>query len=64
MPYALSGNAHIYYEVEGEGPPLILQHGFTQSLQDWREFGWVAALQNDYQLISTDFDRCPRSWRE
>jgi len=54
MPYALNGTAHIYYEVEGEGPPLILQHGFTQSMQNWREFGWLAALRQDYRLILID----------
>lgn len=54
MPYALNGTAHIYYEVEGEGPPLILQHGFTQSIQNWREFGWVAALHQDYRLVLID----------
>lgn len=51
MPYALNGNAHIYYEVEGEGPPLILQHGYPQDIEDWREFGWAEALRQEYQLI-------------
>src|SRR5437016_5998100 len=54
MPYARNGKARIYYEVEGEGPPLILQHGFGQDLNDWRDFGWVAALQNDFRLILID----------
>lgn len=54
MPYVLNGNAHIYYEVEGEGPPLILHHGFTSGIQDWHEFGWVEALRHDYQLILID----------
>jgi pimeloyl-ACP methyl ester carboxylesterase/predicted ester cyclase len=51
MPYALNGNAHIYYEVDGEGPPLILMHGYPQHLEDWREFGWAEALRQEYQLI-------------
>ena len=25
----------IYFEAEGSGPPLILQHGFTQSTARW-----------------------------
>jgi pimeloyl-ACP methyl ester carboxylesterase/predicted ester cyclase len=54
MPYALNGDIHIYYEVEGEGPPLILQHGLTFSLQDWREFGWVDALRREYRLVLID----------
>ena len=44
----------IYYEVEGNGPPLVLQHGLTQTLEDWRDFGYSKALKNDYQLILID----------
>jgi len=54
MPYAKNGDINIYYEVEGEGPPLVLQHGFSDSLEGWREYGYVDALQNDYQLILID----------
>lgn len=54
MPYANNQGVKIYYEVEGEGAPLVLLHGFTQALEDWREFGWVDALKHDYQLILID----------
>jgi pimeloyl-ACP methyl ester carboxylesterase len=54
MPYAKNESINIYYEVEGDGPPLVLQHGFTRDLSDWRDFGYVAALKNDYQLILVD----------
>ena len=27
MPYADNQGVRIYYEVEGEGPPLVLAHG-------------------------------------
>ena len=39
MSYADNRGIRIHYRVEGEGPPLVLQHGFTQSIDDWYEFG-------------------------
>jgi len=33
MPYADNRGVRIHYEVEGEGPPLVMQHGFTDSIQ-------------------------------
>jgi len=54
MPYANNGSVRIHYQVEGEGPALILQHGFTESLVDWYEAGYVEALRPDYRLILID----------
>ena len=54
MPKAKNGDINIYYEVEGEGPPLVLHHGLTGSLVTWRGIGYVDELKNDYQLILMD----------
>jgi len=54
MPYAHNNSVRIYYQVEGNGPPLVLQHGFTSNLQTWYAYGYVAALQQDYRLILID----------
>jgi pimeloyl-ACP methyl ester carboxylesterase len=54
MPYAKNGNIKIYYEVEGEGPPLVMLHGFSGSLEDMREAGYVNVLKNNYQLVLVD----------
>jgi pimeloyl-ACP methyl ester carboxylesterase len=54
MPYANSAGIQIHYEVEGTGPALVLQHGFTQCLEDWFECGYVAALRSRYRLILVD----------
>jgi pimeloyl-ACP methyl ester carboxylesterase len=53
-PYTMNQGIHIHYHFEGEGPPLVLQHGFTSRLEAWRQFGYVQALQHSYQLILLD----------
>ncbi len=54
MPHANNEGLSIYYEVEGEGPPLVLLHGSFGSLDDWRDFGYVHALKQRHQLILMD----------
>jgi pimeloyl-ACP methyl ester carboxylesterase len=57
MPYANNRGVHIYYEVEGQGPPLVLAHGMGSGadLNAWRNTGYTDGLKNDYQLILFDF---------
>jgi pimeloyl-ACP methyl ester carboxylesterase len=54
MPYADNCSVRIHYQVEGQGPALVLQHGFTESVVDWYESGYVEALRRDYRLILID----------
>jgi pimeloyl-ACP methyl ester carboxylesterase len=54
MPYANHDGIRIYYQVEGQGTPLVLQHGLADSLESWYELGYVPALRADYQLILVD----------
>ena len=55
MPQATSNNGvKIHYEVVGDGPPVLLHHGFTSSLEGWREYGYADALKDDYRLILMD----------
>lgn len=54
MPYANNAGVRIHYQVEGEGPALVLQHGFSESLEIWCELGYVHALRPDYRLILLD----------
>ena len=54
MPYASNNGVKIYYEVEGEGPPLVLAHGGGRDLEPWRGYGYVEALRDDFQLILFD----------
>ncbi len=54
MPYATNDGVCIYYEREGSGPPLLLHHGFSLSLENWRRNGYVSALRDTYELILID----------
>lgn len=54
MPYVSNQGVRIYYQTEGDGAPLVLQHGFSDSLESWYESGYVDALKSDYQLILVD----------
>ena len=40
MPYADNNKVRVHYRVEGSsGRPLVLQHGFTESIEDWSDAG-------------------------
>ena len=54
MPYAVNGIVHIYYEVEGEGTPLVLGHGAGAEASFWSNYGYVDSLKQDYQLVLFD----------
>mgnify|MGYP001215424986 FL=1 len=54
MPYVDNAGVKIHYHVEGAGPPLVMQHGLTNSLETWYAYGFVQELQKDYRLILVD----------
>ena len=54
MPYVKNGEVRIHYEVEGQGPPLMLVHGMSGSVDSWRTPGYVDELKKDNQLILID----------
>ena len=54
MPYARNQGVRIHYHVEGDGPPLVLQHGFTSSLKNWYTYGFVDVLKDEYRLVLID----------
>ena len=54
MPHINNQGVRIHYQVEGEGPPLVLQHGGIDSIESWYELGYVDALKTAYQLILID----------
>ena len=54
MPRVDNKGISIHYRVEGNGPPLVLQHGFSDSSEIWDEPGTVAALRPKYRLVLID----------
>jgi pimeloyl-ACP methyl ester carboxylesterase len=54
MPYADNQGVRIHFQVIGEGEPLLMQHGFFSTLEDWHEFGYVEKLSKKFLLIMVD----------
>lgn len=52
MPVARLNGIDINYEVHGEGTPLVLTHGYTASLEMWRE--QVQGLSAMHRLVIYD----------
>lgn len=52
MPTIEANGIHQYYEISGEGPPVLLLHGLGSSTRDW-EFQ-AAALEGAYRVIAVD----------
>ena len=54
MPYVETLGVQIHYEVEGNGPTIVCEHGFTSSLESFYEAGYVDNLKDSYKLILID----------
>src|ERR1700753_3268345 len=52
MPYTASGDAKIYYEVNGSGPGVLFVHGSGGHHAAWWQ--QVAALSGSYSVITID----------
>ena len=52
MPTLRSDDAEIYYEIQGDGPPVVLLHPFPAHHEFWRPV--IPALQSRYRLILPD----------
>lgn len=53
MPTLDSSGTEIYYEIHGEGPTLLLSHGFSATSKMWRH--QVEYFARDYRVIVWDF---------
>lgn len=51
MYYSI-GNATYWYEIHGDGEPLVMLHGFTGSSQTWQNF--ISNSRNNVKIITVD----------
>src|ERR1700692_3683920 len=52
MPTIDHDGVKIYYEVHGNGPPLILTHGYSSTSEMWK--GQIEALSKHHTLVLWD----------
>lgn len=55
MPYFDNDGIKIYYEIEGEGPPVVFIHGFAGNSEGIRtQTKWIENLKDNYKVILID----------
>lgn len=53
--YPSFDSTRIYYEVQGQGPPVVLLHGFTSTLESWKNTSLHHELvAQGYQVVVLD----------
>jgi hypothetical protein len=44
MLYINNNNEKIYYDFEGQGSPLVLQHALASNLNAWKHYDYIDAI--------------------
>ena len=67
MPHTRRSGLRVYFRDVGDGPPLVLVHGYTGSgWSNWVATGWVDALAPERRLLIPDLrghGRSQKPWR-
>ncbi len=55
MPFANSAGVRTWWEEAGEGPTVVLVHGYTSNLRThWKATGWLEHLSRSHRVIALD----------
>ncbi len=55
MPYVRRGDNRTWWESSGDGPPVVLVHGYTSNLRtQWKASGWIGALAKHHRVLAMD----------
>lgn len=54
MPFATTGGQRIHYTVQGDGPLVVLQHGFLGDATAWTATGIAPGLARRYRVACVD----------
>lgn len=54
MSFTTRAGVRIHFELDGQGEALVLQHGFSDSLESWGEAGWIDRLARRYRVLRID----------
>ena len=52
MPKISVNDIELYYEIQGDGEPLVFLHGFSGSHQLWAP--WIPTYQKSFKMILID----------
>ncbi|OLS26327.1 MAG: Arylesterase [Candidatus Heimdallarchaeota archaeon LC_2] len=63
MPFAYNGEHPVFFEVKGQGEPLVLLHGFMNDHLIWSDLSYVKSLKNDFNLILIDLRGYGQSYK-
>lgn len=54
MPYADNKGTSIFYETRGDGPALVLLHGFASSSAHWKVCGYASGMEKTHRVVLID----------
>ena len=54
MPYTVNSSVRIHYHTEGDGPPLVLQHGGFGSIEELVRIWICQRLKDRFRLVLMD----------
>jgi len=54
MPNLIHGGIRIYYQFEGDGEPLVMLHGLSDSQWGLRALGYVEPVKERFRVILID----------